>query len=301
MRFLGFISCYLLLMHSALSATKPLNIVTSIPPLYAITANLLDDADTLQLLFKANQSPHQTRLKPSMAKHIIAADLIIAIDSLCFEQTLNKIRHRKINGQWLELLDANSIIKYDNTDHAHEAEEGGEAHCHTDPHIWLDPQNAINIAQVITEKLSELKPSNAPAFQQRFAALKKRLIQLDQQIKTQLSGANKTTYVLYHNAFHYFEKRYKLSALDIVMPNPEIRPGLKSLRQTRHALNDGQAHCLFTEPQFSTQTLHSISRGLPVTLHTLDPLGIEIKLDKNHYFTLLLQLAEGFSACFRPD
>jgi zinc transport system substrate-binding protein len=173
-------------------------------------------------------------------------------------------------------------------DHA-EAEGGW------DNHIWLDPANAQPIVAAIVQALSTLDPANAALFQANAEALLTDIEVLDAEIGRQLDGLGETPFVVFHDAYQYFEAAYGLRAPLAVSLSPEIPPSAQRLRAIQEEAEG--INCFFAEPQFSGQVVERLAEGLGFEVGLLDPLGANLEPGPAAYDLLLRQLADSLSAC----
>jgi zinc transport system substrate-binding protein len=117
-------------------------------------------------------------------------------------------------------------------------------------------------------------------------------------IQSQLLPYKNQPYVVFHDAFQYFEKRFGLMSPAILTLNPEMAPSAKVVRQVREYLLSSDTRCVYREPQFSPSILSSITDGLPITIAELDPLGDGSAIDADYYPQIVLGMAQSFESCF---
>jgi len=267
-------------------------VVVSIAPLHSLVASVMVGVGVPDLLISAGQSPHHAALKPSIMRKVSQADLLVMVDPHCLERSLGQVAQRKPPEQQLNIHQVAGIrrLMYP-AEHTH----GG---CDYDPHLWLDPNNAIQIVRAVSAALVQLDPSHRALYEQNQAATIARLTQLHARVLQQLSQPL-PPYIVYHNAYAYFERRYGLSALFTVLKNPEIQPGIKRIRDVRRQIRAANVTCLFTEPQFPSKLVRPITAGNPLTVIVLDPLGYRLTPGADLYFELLDNMAVGFSHCLQ--
>ncbi|MGB0866512.1 MAG: metal ABC transporter solute-binding protein, Zn/Mn family, partial [Granulosicoccaceae bacterium] len=58
--------------------------------------------------------------------------------------------------------------------------------------------------------------------------------------------------------------------------------------------------CLFSEPQFPTKSLSTLTRVTDIQVGILDPLGSHIEVGKDHYLKMMQQVASDMSRCLTP-
>jgi zinc transport system substrate-binding protein len=79
------------------------------------------------------------------------------------------------------------------SDDAHEDHSSNK-----DPHIWLDPNRSIKLAENIKNALIELKPDQKEEFENNFSSLKNELIELDTEFKTMVAQSKTKTFIVSH-------------------------------------------------------------------------------------------------------
>ena len=106
-------------------------------------------------------------------------------------------------------------------------------------------------------------------------------------------------FVVFHDAYPYFERRYGLNKVGAITVSPETRPGARRVQEIRELLLSAGAVCVFSEPQFEPALVKTVVRGVETRTGVLDPLGAGIGPGKDAYFSLLRKLAKSFRQCLR--
>ncbi len=185
---------------------------------------------------------------------------------------------------------------HDHGDHAHDADLTG-----FDSHVWLDPQNAIAMVDGIAKALAEIDPAHAQVYAANGQALTERLTALDASLAERLAPVGETGFVVFHDAYQYFERRYGLTAIASIIPQPEIPAGARRIAAVRERLLAGDAACVFAEPQFDPRRVDVLVEGTSARGGVLDPLGAGIAPGPDAYFTLMDQLAGDLITCLTAD
>lgn len=189
---------------------------------------------------------------------------------------------------------------HDEAEHAaHHDDDHG--HGAFDLHIWLDPHNAIAMAAAIGAALSEVDPANAARYEQNAAALRAELERLDQALGEQLDPVRDGPFVVFHDAYQYFEQRYDLNAIGSISVGPERRPGAQRLGQIRDRLRATEAACVFAEPQFEPAVVDTAIEGTTARKGVLDPLGAALEAGPAMYGQLLENLAGALTECLGEE
>jgi zinc transport system substrate-binding protein len=283
------------------AGTKAPIVVVSIAPLHALTSDVMRGVGAPLLLVPAGASAHDFSLRPAGARMLARADLTIWIGGE-FERFLRKPLSAIARDRTLSLL--NKIDGLPARDggvwsgaHSHEGHgHGGDGH-EIDPHFWLDPENAKKAVQVITVALAEIDPKNAQAYQRNASALERSIDQTTSNIIEILSPIRGAPYIVFHDAYQYFEARFGTNAVGSVVLDPEHPPGARRLHEVRLKIKESGARCVFHEPQFKPKLVEAIIRNTPAKSAVLDPLGAEMPLGAGAYQKLLLRLAGQLRHC----
>ncbi|MBK5944046.1 zinc ABC transporter substrate-binding protein ZnuA [Halorhodospira halophila] len=306
MRALSAILTALALLASGSAAAAP-QVVVSIKPLHSLVAGVTEGVSEPELLLSAGDSPHTYAMRPSEARAVRNADLIVHISphmEAFLERALDArgdpesvLVAADIDG--IRLLGGRDGEAWDKHGHGHD--HGAEEAHRTDYHIWLDPQNAQQITAAVAERLAELDPEHADTYRDNAEAQKQRLSALEAELSERLEPVRGRPYVVFHDAYQYFERRFGLQAVGAVTIHPEQPPGARHLNELRAQIRELDAVCVFSEPQFQPAIVRSLVRGLDARAGELDPLGAGLEPGPEAYFQLLEQLAEGFLDCLDRD
>jgi zinc transport system substrate-binding protein len=297
----------LVLMVSLEVRADRLRIVSSIAPVHAIVMAVTGDRAHADLLLKGSASPHHFSLKPSHAQLLQAANFVVLVD-FELESFLEKPVRSTSNSTAIELANAPRIQFWETREigvlrsehgesHSRGHDHGHESH-HDDLHLWLDPMNAIAMADYLVSVLSDADPVGEAIYRENATRFKERVELVMKTIQSQLSPYNDQPYVVFHDAFQYFEKRFGLMSPAVLTLNPEIAPSAKVVREIREYLRSSGTRCVFREPQFSPAILNSLTGGLSVTVAELDPLGDNTAIDADYYPQIVLGMAQSFESCF---
>ena len=183
--------------------------------------------------------------------------------------------------------------KHDHAGHDHGA-HGKDA---IDPHIWLDPDNAKAMTRAISNALSAADAANAALYSKNAAALINRLDQLSEELRSTVAPLRDKRFVVFHDAYQYFEARYGLESSGAITLNPEVLPGAEHLREIKEKVASLGATCVFAEPQFKPKLVEVVIEGTAAKSGVLDPLGANIAKGPDQYFDLMKAMANSMRDC----
>ncbi|MEG3638466.1 zinc ABC transporter substrate-binding protein ZnuA [Magnetococcus sp. PR-3] len=298
-------------------------VVVSIKPIHSLVSQIMNGVGQPSLLLDGAGSPHSYALRPSQAMQLRRADLVFWMGedletflikplatlgqhakqvSLAQTEGIKRLKNRPPNN-WSEQNETEDHKAHeDHDDHDdHKAHEAHHDHGQWDVHIWLDPLQSIILVKSMAKHLSHIDPDHKTAYEQNTQKLIKDLIQLDQQLAAQLKPIQKRPYIVFHDAYHYFEDRYGLSSTGALTLNPEQKPSAKRVMQIRQTIQSTGAICLFSEPQFEPAMINALVRHSDIQTAELDPLGSQIPAGPTAYHTLLTTMANRLNHCLsRP-
>ncbi len=287
-------------------------IVASIKPVHSLVAGVMREVGEPRLLVLGGASPHEYSLRPSDARAISEADIVFWIGPELESFMVKPLQNAKGRVRSVALLDAPGVAVLPlreggawephqhhptepvghHSDHDHDHESG------RDVHIWLDPVNAVAMARRIVAVLGDADSAHRADYERNGAALIERLNQLDQQLAGDLAPIKDRPFIVFHDAYQYFERRYGLSAAGSITLSPEQRPGAKRVTEIQARIRDLGVRCVFGEPQFQPALVETAIAGSGARSGVLDPEGgAELQAGPEAYFELLRRLADSLRTC----
>ncbi len=184
-------------------------------------------------------------------------------------------------------------------DHGHGHHDHGSEHDEhgADAHIWLSPAIAREIVSGLTEHLVRWDSANGAAFEQNRDALIARIDALDAAIAAQVEPVRDRPFIVFHDAYQYFEHHYGLNAAGSITLDPALSPGARRVQELRARLQADDVTCLFTEPQFRPALAKTLVEGTTTRLGELDPVGTHVEPGPDAWFTLMQSLADNLTTC----
>ena len=283
-------------------------VVVSIKPLHSLVAGVMQGVATPLLLVKGGGSPHGYVLRPSEARALAKAQLIVWVGEE-LESFLQKPLATFGQGdhqlKLSEQLQKSLLVKrqggsWEGHTHQHSDENGAAGlkmqHQNPDLHLWLDPTLAKQIVILTDKRLSEIDPAHRSQYNSNTAALVKKLDQLDQKLRKQLTPVKGIPYIVFHAAYQYFESAYGLNAVGSITIDPERRPGARRIKEIRQKIKQLGARCVFSEPQFKSRLIATVIEGTGAKTGTLDPLGADLPAGPEAYFQLMTRLGDNLLA-----
>ncbi len=187
-------------------------------------------------------------------------------------------------------------------DHAHDAadhDEAGHDHAHGayDPHAWLSTQNAAAWLNVIAGQLSAADPENAGTYFANAAAARDEIMQLNADISATLDPVRGGRFVVFHDAYQYFEADFDFPASGAISLSDASDPGPARIAEIQARIAADGIDCVLAEPQFNPGLVATVLDGTEAGTAVIDPLGSDIAPGPDHYPQLMRNLAANLAAC----
>lgn len=186
-------------------------------------------------------------------------------------------------------------------DEAH-GEHAEDAHHHDhgderDPHIWLNPDNGIAIANAMAATLADIDPEHADTYRANAASFASKIGAVDKKIAEEMAPISGKGFIVFHDGYHHFEHHYGVEASGAITLSPEALASADRVEKIRDRIQDANISCVFQEPQFDAKLVTVVMEGSDARKGTLDPLGTEIPNGPDLYPTLLENLAASMTGC----
>jgi zinc transport system substrate-binding protein len=293
-------------------------VVATIAPVHSLVAGVMEGVGEPHLLLPGEASPHDFALRPSDARAIAGADLVVWVGE-SLETFLTGVLASS-GAPALELIEAPGVdprpfagneeeeAAQDEHAHDHEHTDGHDDHAdehaahdhdHTglDPHVWLDPVRAQAIVAAVADRLAALDADNAATYAANAARLTERLAELDRRLQERLAPVRGRPFVTFHEGFGYFVERYGLAeALGLTL-DPQRRPGARTISALRERATEEGIVCAFAEPQFDQRMVSRLAEETGMRLGWLDPLGAGRAPGPELYFEVLEANADAVAEC----
>lgn len=301
----------LLLTPPTLALAAP-RVVVSITPIHGLVAAVMAGAGTPELLVDGGNSPHGYSLRPSQAQSLARADLVVWVGHELETFLLKPLTAAGRKGRALELMDAPGMRllpvreggAWDGHDHDHGEPDHGHGHDHgeqeMDPHLWLHPANARVIVRAAAAELAALDPANAALYAANREKTLARIDALEARLRDRLAPVTAVPYIVFHDAFQYYEQAFGTRAVGSITFDPERKPGAKRVAEIRQKVLSLQVRAVFAEPQFEPKLVDTLVAGTPARVGILDEVGADIPAGPEAWFVLMERLGQALETGLRP-
>lgn len=273
-------------------------VVTDIPVVHSLVAQVMGDLGTPDLLVGGGSSPHDYQLRPSQARALANAGAVFWIGP---EMTpwLADVVAAAGAGDKVALLDlpGTQLRQFGSEAGRGDADGQDDAQGSRDPHAWLNPGNASIWLGAIAETLAARDPGNAAVYRANAEAAMQATDQLDADLKARLAGVAGGI-VVAHDAYGYFADHYGLKVVASLAGGDAAQPGAAHLSEVAALVRDGAARCVFPEVGHDPKPAVALAgeTGLKVG-EALDPEGLGMAPGPALYAQLITAIVGKIAAC----
>ncbi|PTX01484.1 zinc ABC transporter substrate-binding protein [Pararhodobacter aggregans] len=304
-----------LLFALLLSATPALaeapRVVTDLPLTQSLVAGVLGDDAGVTALLDRGADPHHAQLRPSQARALSGADLVVWIgpglspwlagplDSLAGGRVLDL---SAVPGLYTQDFaeDEHDDHGHDHDhDHAHDDhDDHGHDHSGMDPHLWLEPGNVAIWQRALGAELAAGDPEHAADYIARAEAAAAGTEALRAEIEAILAPVGDAGLVMFHDAYGYFAHAFGLNVVATISGGDASAPGAARIAALRAELQHDRAVCLFPEANHPDDFARVVAEGTTLRIGApLDPAGMELAPGPDLYARLLRALAQSIADC----
>lgn len=290
------------------AAQEAPQVAVSIKPLHSLVSAVMLGVGEPKLIVDGAASLHTYSLKPSNAADLQAAQMVFwmgpelenflagPLQSLAENATVVAIED--LDGlKRLPLREGGAFEADDDEGHGHADAHAEDDHGVHDMHVWLDPENAIVMAEGIRDRLVAADPAHEAQYIANTKALEANIRSLDSELDASLAPFRDKPFIVFHDAYQYFETRYGLRVAGSITVSPESAPGAERIAEIHAKMAKLGATCAFAEPQFEPKLLEVVMEGTSARHGTLDPEGATLNPGPDLYFQLMRTLGQNVADC----
>jgi len=249
---------------------QKLNVATSFYTMYDFASKIGGDKVNIVNIVPSGMEPHDFELKSGDITRLQKAKVFI-YNGAGMENWVDKVV-TSANNKDLILVEASKGIKLLEGSAVHEGEKKGENVLQYDPHVWLNPQNAILELSAIKDAFVKADPKDKDYFEQNFETYKVKINELDKEYKSVVSSFKKKEIVVAHAAFGYLCDAYGLKQVAIEGLNAESEPTAARMAEISKYAKEQKFKVIFFEELVSPKVAQTIAKEAGAQTEMLNPL-----------------------------
>ena len=304
-------SCLIIIISITINpvfASQNTSIASSIRPIAMLLSAVTGDETSVNILLPGNMSPHDYRLKFSDIKLIKESELFFWIGPN-LESGISKAVKTHGTTNIIKLMDIDDLswpkttteLSHSHTDHNHGHDNEYESYegvkDNRDPHIWLNPKNAVAIVATINELLATKYPEKKEIFEKNTNNFEASLKSLNIVIRERLEEIKHKGFLVAHDGYRHFVDFYDLNQLGVVDLTDDISSSAKHKGNLNKLID--KTSCIFTDPQHTSKAANQLAKKFDIKFRELDLLGHNVPLGKKSYIDFLSKLSETVVECLK--
>lgn len=247
------------------SSGEPL-FVTTIPPFAAIVSPVVGERGSVVTLLNAGDSPHTYEPRPSDVRRVSDATALLYGAASLDGWAADLPAPRRI-----ALLDLVPTGFHRPAVTGIHADPGSSSSI--DPHFWTDPLTVRALLPALSDTLCVLDAAGCDTYRANADSLAAVLVDLDAELRAQLSPVRMVPVLLSQPFFLYFMVRYGPEVEGVVEPHPANEPSPQSLQALVRTARETNARAIFTQQQLPPRAAEAVAEGADIPIVPLDPLG----------------------------
>lgn len=278
-------------------AAADITVVTDIPPIHSLTAQIMGDSGTPALLLPPGADAHDFAFRPSDATTLQSADLVIMVGSDLTPWLAEPVAALAGDAATLILMDTpdwprlgmRSAHDHGHDDHNHADQEA------KDPHGWMDPQIAAQWALSIADTLSAEDPDNETVYRANLESVVENLSEMDERYTRQLSDVGPLLWP--HDGYQYLEVRYGLNAKGSIADVHAKTPGPGRIQALIDLVAAEDVACILTDVEINGDWATLVSDGSDAGTAFIDGIGGGLTPGPALYEEMMDRLVDAISGC----
>lgn len=269
---------------------KKLKVYTSFYAIYDLTKKISGDKAELYNIVPTGTEPHDWEPSVKDMLNIESADILF-YNGASMESWIEKIKSsiENSNIEYAELSKDIELITYDEKNN-----NSYDIH-NTDPHVWLNPQNAKKQMEIIKNVLSEKDPSNADYYEKNYKTESEKIDKLDSDFKQMVSNSSSKNIIVAHQAYGYLCEAYGLNQIAIEGISADSEPTPSKMAEIVTFAKQNNIKYIFFEELVSPKVAKTISKEIGAELLELNPFeGLTEEQIKNNedYYSIMYKNLE---------
>ncbi|MBW4710162.1 zinc ABC transporter substrate-binding protein [Roseobacter sp. YSTF-M11] len=285
------------------------NVVTDIAPVHGLVSRVMQGIGTPDLILPPGASPHGYAMRPSEARALSAADVVFWVGPALSPWLAEPLETLAPDAEHVAFMEGAGVAllpfregalfeahaEHDHGNHGHD-DHDAETEAR-DPHVWLDPHNAVAFVGMVATHLGTADPANAEGYKTNAAQARAEILEAEARIASLLAQVTDTPFVVFHDAYHYFESHFGIEASAAISLADGGGASAARLAEVRDRIASLGVSCVLTEPQAQNGLVDAVMETQVATIREVDPLGREIPLGSDFYTALLNHVAGAFHDC----
>jgi len=264
-----------------------IQVAASFYPVYFLSKQIAGDKADVFNITPAGAEPHDYEpTAQDMAR--MENSKMIVINGGGLEAWAENINQNFEHGAIMVVAGDGLFLEKEHEEVGHNGDSDGHDHEGIDPHIWLDPILAKNMANKILDGFIQIDPINENYYRTNAEGLILRLENLDNEYMRGLADCKSKNIITSHSAFGYLAVAYGLNQVSVAGLSPDEEPSVQQLAEVSKFAKDNNVKYIFFESLISPKLSETIATEIgakTLVLNPIEGLSDEETSQGKDYFT----------------
>ncbi len=276
----------------AVPTAEPLNIVVTIPVLKDLTEQVGGPYVRVTSLLSGYENEHTYSPKPSDLVAVRKARVLFEVGIGLEVWVSSLVKNAGSSSLRVVTTSKGIALLRDESGHEGASHAGGEDE-QGNPHVWMDPENAMTMMRHITEALIQADPTHATEFRFNQASYLRKLDQLRVNLSERIARLADRRFVAHHPAWPYFARRFGFDVAATIQMQSGSEPSALQLQTLIGKIKKDRIKVIVSEIQLSQKLPDLLAKETKTKVIVLTTLpgglpGTETYLDMLRYNVLQL-------------
>ena len=244
-------------------------VAVGLPPVAYLVKRIGGDAVEVRTMLPEGRSPHD--YSPGVREmREAASSRLFFTTGMSFEEKLEASLRRG----GTKIVDVSRgidrIPMEVSCDHDHHHGHDHHDHEGSDPHVWLNADNACRMAETIRDELCAADPAHSELYKENCRKLIEELRECEKKLKADMAPYKGRRFYVYHPAFGYYAKMLDLHQEAFELDGREITAA--RLPEVLRRAKADNVRTVFTQPQFNPASVRALEREHGIKVVPADPL-----------------------------
>lgn len=245
-----------------------LRVYTSFYAMYDFAKMIGGDTADIKVMCPIGSEPHEYEPQTADIAGLMNADIFI-YNGAGMESWTDKVK---------ETLKGSEVITL-------EASAGVKKTLASDPHIWLDPSNALTEMNAIKDAFEKAAPENRDIYEKNYNDCKAKTDSLISAWKTRVASFKNKNIVVSHEAYGYMCKAFGLNQVSICSYSADEDPSPGHMAEIVDFIRKEKVKYIFAEELQTTKAIDTVAKEAGVSVRELNP--FEGDEEERDYFTVM--------------
>ncbi|MFZ2958864.1 MAG: metal ABC transporter substrate-binding protein [Candidatus Ozemobacteraceae bacterium] len=270
-------------------AWAAIDVVTTTTDLQDIVKTVGGDRVRVVSIGRGHEDPHFIEPRPTFMLELSRAKLVFCIGlelEIWLKPLLEGSRNQAVQVGGPGYVDCSQAVEVKEIPNTRIDPSMGDVHALGNPHYWLDPENAVHIAELAARRLIEVDPSGKSNFIANAEAFKKDIETRIPQWKAKFIPLLNKKIACFHSSWTYFTDAFGLKIVGYVEPRPGVPPTGREMAALVGRMKSENSHIILREQYHADTFANRIAEKADAQVLVL-PTSVGATPETNSYTKLI--------------